>query len=250
MELIDVHAHLEETPNLPESLQKAAERGVTAVIAVGSDLESNRAVLDLAGSHGGLSVHPALGLHPWRLERESADAVLDFAGARIGEAVAVGEIGLDGWLRSVRKKPEALERQKEVFRRFLTLARDHDRPAIIHGRGAWRECLDLAVAVGVCRAVFHWYSGPLDVLTDLLAAGYYVSATPAAATSDHHRRALREAPLDRILLETDAPTRYGGKISGPADVAFTLRAVSELKGLSPEAVAAVTSAGARRLFGI
>ncbi len=249
MELVDVHAHLEEISDLYEALERASEAGVTSVIAVGSDLESNRAALDLAGEHGGLTVHPALGLHPWRLETEIIDPALDFVASHIGQAVAVGETGLDGWLRGVRRNAEKMERQKGVFRRLLELAAGSDRPAIIHSRGAWRESLELAVSQGVRKAVFHWFSGPPDVLSDLLAAGYFISATPAAAASEHHRRSIRKAPLERILLETDAPARHGGRPSEPADVTVVLRAVSELKGVSPEEAAAVTTASARQLFG-
>lgn len=250
MQLFDAHAHLEEIRDLVGALERAARAGVTAVVAVGSDLESNRAVLDIAGRHDGVTVHPSLGIHPCRLERELLEPSLDFVAAHVGRSVAVGETGLDAWLRSVRKDSRLLERQREVFGRLLVIARENDRPVIVHSRGAWRECLDMVLREGVRRALFHWYSGPADVLDGILEAGHLISATPAAAASEHHRRALSRAPLERILVETDAPTRFGEKASEPADVALAVEALAGLKELTAGEVAAATSENARRFFGL
>ena len=102
------------------------------------------------------------------------------------------------------------------------------------------------------RAVFHWYTGPLDLLEDILAAGYFISAPPAAAGSPLLRAVLSVAPLERIILETDCPVprREGEKRipTGPADVRISLEALAGLKGIPPEEAAAATSRNARQLF--
>jgi TatD DNase family protein len=109
--------------------------------------------------------------------------------------------------------------------------------------------------IGVKRAVFHWYTGPLNVLRDILAQGYSVSATLAADYHEEHRRAIREAPLGRLLLETDSPVVYRAGTefehkSEPADVIRTLNAVAKLKDIEPGIVADKTTENALRLYGI
>ena len=98
------------------------------------------------------------------------------------------------------------------------------------------------------KAVFHWYSGALDILDRILADGFWVSATPALAYSPPHRAVITRAPLERILIETDAPVKYGDKVSEPADLRVTLRELSHLKNVSENKLASVTTENARRFF--
>ena len=100
------------------------------------------------------------------------------------------------------------------------------------------------------HAVFHWYSGPVDLLDEILSMGYFISATPALVYSPPHQEAIKRAPLDRILLETDTPVRYQGKESRPKDVYITLGEVARLKRLEPYRVAIQTTANAFQFFRI
>lgn len=250
MHVVDGHAHLEELQNPKEAIERAAAAGVAAIVAVGSDLDSNKRVLALCGRYRGTEVYPALGIHPWNLQAHRVEETLGFIESRMERCVAIGEIGLDYWLKEIRKDPSKAGAQKDVYRRLLLLAERYRKPAIIHARGSWEDCLALALDSLVRRAVFHWYSGPLDILKRILDAGYCISATPAAAYSRHHRLAIKETPLDRLLLETDAPVAYQGKSSEPIDVLRTLDTVAEIKGLAAEEVAAITTRNAIAFFGI
>ena len=105
------------------------------------------------------------------------------------------------------------------------------------------------------KAVFHWYTGTSGVLPDIIADGCYLSVSPAVEYHEEHRRTVQESPVERMLLETDAPVTYGrGRDSEfraePADVARSLKGAAILKGLSEEEVAAATTENAKRLFGI
>lgn len=246
--LVDCHAHLEEVEEPEAAIQKAGKSGVAFIVAVGMDLESNRRVLSLSGPHGEVTVLPALGIHPWSLQAGDPEDGLAFIERNIDRAVAIGEAGLDFWLKEARKDPLQRKRQEEVFRRLLILAREFSKPVIIHARGAWEECLHLAAEGRVPMAIFHWFSGPLDVLDKVLEHGYMISATPAAHHSEKHRNALRKAPMERILLETDCPVSYEGRKSEPADVVRTLQAVARIKQLPEAEVAKVTTGNALRLF--
>jgi TatD DNase family protein len=103
---------------------------------------------------------------------------------------------------------------------------------------------------GIGKAVFHWYSGPLDLLEGILADGYLVSATPALSYSPPHQAAIRLASLKQILVETDAPVVYGDKPSEPVDLLLTIRELSRLKSLELQQVMEVTAQNARNFYGL
>ncbi len=246
--LVDTHAHLEDLPDLPPALERAREAGVTAIVSVGSDLDSNRRVLELATAHRGL-VYPALGLHPGILNDSSPlDDRIRFIEDNLSDAVAIGEVGLDYHKRVLAAAGKELQHQ--AFGAVLALARRSGKPAIVHSRYAWRDSFALTAGAGVDRAVFHWYTGPTNVLREMLDRGYFISATPAVEYHAEHRRAVKEAPLESLLLETDCPVVYQGHRSEPADVVRVLRTVAEIKGLSPETVAKRTTENAHLLFGL
>jgi len=246
--LIDTHAHLEEIEDLSGAIERAGKTGVFSVIAVGMDYESCRHVLEISGKYDRTVVYPALGIHPWKLKASQMDLTLRFIEEHMDRAVAVGEIGLDYWLKEVRKDTSKKDLQKEVFKRLLDLGKLYKKPALVHGRGAWEDCFRLTVDVGIQKAVFHWFSGPLEILDRLLNQGYLISATPAVAYSDKHREAVSHTPLESLLLETDSPVEYQGKESQPGDVFKTLEAVAALKGVKKEEVADITTRNALKFF--
>lgn len=247
--LIDSHAHLEELDplDLDGAIDRARQAGIVAIVAVGSEFESNNRVLEIAARHNGF-VYPALGLHPGVLDRvvPSLDRELQFIESHLGRAVAIGEVGLDYHKRALAGAGKA--RQQAVFRTLLSLGRQHRKPVIIHSRYAWKDSLALARASEVEAAVFHWFTGPTGVLRGILEAGYHLSATIAAEYHAEHRAAVREVPLDRLLLETDCPVPYHGQRSEPADVRRSLLAAAAIKGVSPDVLASHTTQNAFRLF--
>ncbi|MBI4289174.1 MAG: TatD family hydrolase [Chloroflexi bacterium] len=250
MHLIDTHAHLEEVADLDGALARAKQAGVVAVIAVGSDLASNQRILEIADRYRGF-VYPALGLHPGNLgDIAHQEATFRLIETNLDRLVGVGEIGLDYHYRDARKSEEVRETQKRAYSRALALARDSGKPALIHSRGSWQDCVDLAQELKVEKAIFHWYSGPVDVLQQALSAGYFVSATPATEYSEGHRRALLHVGIERLMLETDSPVAYKGVPAEPAHVLKTLSAVSALKGAAADVIAQATTNNARKVFGM
>ncbi len=241
--LVDGHAHLNELDDVDGALQEARAAGVRGIIGVGSDRESNRRILEIAEANR-KCVYPALGYHPWVMKEEAAEENLSFVRDHIEECVAVGEVGLD---YKVKVKKEF---QWKIFGELLRIALDRDRPLIIHCRYSHRRALEMVMEKGIRRAVFHWYSGPADLLDKILESGYFVSATPALAYSPPHQEAIKSAPLEKILLETDSPVSYQGKEARPKDVWVTLMEVARLKGVDPKIVAEQTTANASRLFQI
>jgi TatD DNase family protein len=251
-QIIDTHAHLDEIENLASVIAQAKKAGVIAVIAVGQDLASNSKTLEIAASYTGF-VYPALGYHPWSIVETELDANLEFIRSNIDKAMAVGEVGLD-YHKRVREVVDK-ELQKRVLAEVLKIARKHDKPAIIHSRYAWRDAFDIVKGAGLSKAVFHWYTGTSSVLRDIIDSGYYLSVTPGVEYHGEHRRAVKEAPLEQLLLETDSPVTYARGREGefkatPADAARSLKGAAALRGLSEGELAKATTENARGLFGI
>jgi TatD DNase family protein len=191
-----------------------------------------------------------LGIHPTEWKGDDVSKTLSFIEEHINGCVAVGEIGLDYWNREARKNKEFREKQRWLYTKQLEIAVAYGKPASVHGRGAWEDALRLARNYGPDKIVFHWYSGPLDILKELLDLGYMISATPAVEFSKNHRAALSKTPLEKIVIETDSPVSYHGKMAEPADLLLTLKHLAELKCISKEEVAKVTTENASKYFNI
>ena len=251
--LIDTHAHLDGLKDLDLIIEKAQEAGVIAIVAVGMSHQSNIETLKIWQKNSPF-IYPALGLHPWELANLGASAIdenLQFIEQNIASAIAVGEIGLDYDKRVL--KGASKEFQKEVLSRLLDIARKYAKPAIIHSRYAWKDALQIIQDAGIDKAVFHWFTGFSSVLKDIIDSGYYISATPAAEYHEEHRRAVKEAPLHRLFLETDSPVTYGRAEryeARPADVLRGLKAVSQLKAIDEAAIAEQTTRNAIDFFSL
>jgi len=251
IEVVDAHAHLDQVEELEESLERAGKLGVRIVLAVSANLESCKKTLGISEDHqDNPKVLPALGIHPWDLQAENIELALRFIEENLERAVGIGEVGLDYWLKGLKKNEELKFKQQMVFGRFIELGKQFHKPLLIHSRGAWEECLHMVRGQGVEKAVFHWFSGPLTVLRELLNGGYYISASPAAEYSVYHQEAIRHTPIERILLETDCPVKYREAVSEPAHVVKSLQAVAKLKNLDVETVARVTTKNALEVLGL
>lgn len=240
---MDTHAHLEEIPDVADALSEARAAGVAAVVAVGMDMASNLRAMQLAKDYPGF-VLPAVGAHPSNLHQEDVNSCLSWIKDHLPRCVALGEVGVDYKARA----PRVL--QYSVFARLLAVAYEAEKPVIVHSRYSHATTLQMVREARILRAVFHWYSGPSDVLERLLADGYCISVTPALAYSQAHRHAAATSPLEQILVETDSPVEYQGKVSRPVDVLMTVELLAQLRGMEAEEVARITLKNARRFFKI
>ena len=246
----DSHCHLHLCDDPPGVVAGAAARGVTALVAVGIDVASSKAALALARSHDVVSsagVHPNSALE-W--DDESARAVDDLLGD--DRVVGVGETGLDFYRDSA-----PADRQRRAFADHIDLAKRHAKCLIIHTRDSVGDALEMLEQSGPPeRLVFHCWSGGTHEMKRALALGSYVSF--AGNVTFKNAPALRAAaaavPPDRLLLETDspflAPAPHRGKPNEPALLPFTGRVVADVRAVPVEDVARLTTANARRAFGI
>ncbi len=235
--LMLIDAHLDAIDDVNAALEQARRAGIGQVVAMGMEMRSNEANLRLAAAYPG-RVWPAVGYHPWSLQAEQAAATLSQVREQLPRCVALGEVGLDYKVKVPKKF------QQEVFGQLLALAVEQDKPVVVHCRFSHQRAHAMVRAAGIRRAVFHWYSGPLEVLDALLADGYFISTTPALAYSPPHRAAAERAPIERILVETDTPVSYQGRSSRPADLLQTIEHLGRIKQISMDAVAQQTATNA------
>ena len=253
-DLIDTHAHLDQVENYDAVLARAGEAGLAAIVAVSTGYASSVQTLALAQKESPVQIIAAIGTHPGEIGQLADERIIQLITDNIGTISAVGEIGLDYWCKPVKKDKALREAQKSIFQKQLQAAHKFSLPVIIHSRGAWKECFQLCRDTGIQRAVFHWYSGPPDVLKEIIAAGYLVSATPALQYSPQHQEAVKNASLGHILVETDSPVFYRDEGSGfasePKDVARTVRLVSQLLNIPEDEAQSATFKNAQRFFNV
>ncbi|MEW6172522.1 MAG: TatD family hydrolase [Bacillota bacterium] len=253
MKLIDTHCHLNDRrfdKDRPAVLQAAGAAGVEKIINVGYDIASSEQGVALAHSHPG--IFAVVGVHPHDAAKASPDylqVLKRLAGKK--KILAIGEIGLD-YYRDLSPRPT----QRKVFVEQLKVAREVELPVVIHCREAIPDVYDILSreAIGL-PGVMHCFSGNWEEAGRFLALGFYISiAGPVTFTkNDSLVEVVKLAPLERLLLETDAPylapVPYRGKRNEPAYLVHTARRVAEVRGLSLEEVAQATTENAAQLFG-
>ena len=249
----DTHCHLGYNEHAdPDTLvQRAREAGVTTIIDVGNDLASS--VQCIAHAAGLPGVWATVGIHP-NNAIEATEGVL----ARIRDlaqhprVVGIGETGLD-WFRD--HCPPV--RQEESFRAHIRLAKELDKALVIHNRDASDDIVRvLQDEHAPDRTVFHCFSGDADLVATCADAGWYMSfaGNVTFTNAPALREAARQVPLGLLLAETDAPFLsphpHRGTTNEPARVPVTVGVLADLHQVSAQDMAKVTSANARRAFGL
>lgn len=268
----DSHTHLDmQSGTVEEALARAAAVGVDTVVQVGCDLKGSRWAAETAAAHP--QVHAAVALHPneaprivlgdpdgWSRQgaREAGgDAALDDALAEIDrlaalpEVKAVGETGLDFF----RTGPEGIAAQERSFRAHIEIAKRHGKALVIHDREAHDDVLRILAEEGAPeRTVFHCYSGDADMARICAQAGYFMSFAGNVTFKNAQplRDALAVAPLELVLVETDAPfltpVPYRGRPNAPYLVPITVRAMARVRGIDEEAMSTAIAVNTARAF--
>jgi TatD DNase family protein len=266
MGLIDTHTHLESFARkgtLPEILARAKTAGVETMITIGTSSEDWTLYRDLARERGD-AVRYTVGLHPCSVDAAWAGEVAQieaFWQADTGRPVALGECGLDRF--HLPKEPARAEEifrwQRAAFAAQLELAKRLACPVVVHSRGAFGECVEMIDASGVdwTRVVFHCFTEGAAEVGELQRRGGYGSFTGILTykTAEAVRAAAKAQGLDRFMLETDAPyltpMPHRGKPNEPGYVRHTAEfAASEVFGVGYDHLAAISTATARKFFGL
>jgi TatD DNase family protein len=251
---IDTHAHLEmETfdRDREEVLKRAAEAGLSAIVTVGTTPADCEKAVELAAQYPPL--YAAVGIHPHEVKGIDAgtyDALRRLA--RRDKVVAIGEIGLDFFFNHSPR-----EVQLRRFEEQLDLAEELDLPVIIHDREAHAETLEiLRPRKGRLRGVLHCFSGDWAMAKECVDMGFHLSVAGPVTypKADRLREVARKAPMERLLVETDAPylapQPHRGRRNEPAYVVETARCLAGLRDLPVDELKGLTAANARGLFRI
>jgi TatD DNase family protein len=249
--LIDTHCHLMDPAfdgDRDAVLARARAAGVGHVVAIGETPERADTARELARRDPAVSATAGLHPHEARSWSPELERWLEHA-ATAPEVVAVGETGLD-YHYDFSPRP----RQQEAFAGQLAVARRTGRPAVVHAREADEDLEAILRNEPGAVAVLHSFSSGPGLLRAAIGLGHYVSWSGMITFRSWRDDALiRTVPLDRVLVETDAPylapVPHRGRRNEPAHVVQTARRLAEVLGLAPDEVAERTSANARRLFG-
>ncbi|MFA5339823.1 MAG: TatD family hydrolase [Candidatus Omnitrophota bacterium] len=269
--LVDTHCHLdfpEFDPDREEVIKRARAAGIEYIINVASSLEGSKRSVELANKYD--SVYASVGIHPHDAKELNASSFSEIKGlANDKKVVAIGEVGLD-YYRNL--SPAGL--QQTAFREFLRLAKETDLPLIIHCRDAREDLSTVAEGKSTSakadllkilkkemaapvKGVIHCFPADEELLNAVLDLGMYVSFTCNITFKNASK--LRElvkslVPMDRILVETDAPylapEGMRGKRNEPSYMLKAVEEIAKLKGLTPQDVARVTTLNCARLFGV
>lgn len=249
----DTHAHYDSAAfdaDRDTLLAGMPDRGVDLILDPGCDGASSRAAVALADRYP--FVWAAVGWQPEEWASWTAESLGEVRRlAAHPKAAAIGEIGLDYYWD---KEHKAI--QQEMFSAQLALARELSLPVVVHDREAHADCLALTARYPEVRGVFHCFSGSAEMAEILLRRGWYLGFDGPVTYKNARRAAevLVVCPPERILLETDSPyltpVPHRGERNDSSLLHFTAEKVAELKGLSVETLAAITTENGRRLFGI
>ncbi len=253
--LVDSHTHLDTSrfnADRESVIQAAVAGGVTRMVDPGCDLASSYAAIALAKAYPGV-VFAGVGVHPHDATTYNDEVERHFRElARDSTVVAIGEFGLD-YYRMLSPR----EVQRAVFCAHLELARAYGLPCIIHVRDAHDDVMELLRAHGRgLRGVFHCFSGDVAQAEQYLAyEGFMISfAGPLTRQGNALPEVARMAPLDRVLVETDSPylvpQPLRAKRNEPLFVKHVAEKLAEVRGMTLEEIAQITTANAVRLFGL
>jgi TatD DNase family protein len=255
--LIDSHAHIQGKEYAGETeavIERARAAGIEQIIAVGGagDMSSNTEAVALAESFE--NIYATVGMHPHDAKDVASDDLEKLKDlTRHPKVIAVGEAGLDYYYNHSPR-----DVQRRVFAQFIHMARETELPIVVHERDAASDGADLLCSEGAGKVhgVIHCFTGDYEAARAYLDLGFYLSFTGIITfkNAEALRDVVRRVPLERILVETDSPyltpVPHRGKRNEPAYVRLVAEQVANIKEMTLEEVARVTTDNARQLFRI
>ncbi len=229
MKFIDIHSHLELCEPLEEVIRKSKEKGVVLMLSCGINKETNRKTLDIAKKYpeirACLGVFPANGL---KMTEKEIDREIQFIKDYKDKIIAIGECGLD--LHECKN----LERQKEILKKFVSLAKELDKPIIIHSRKVELETIEFLETLHYRKILMHCFSGSKKLVQRIINNGWFLSVPASCTYNEQFQELIQLTPLEQLFGETDAPflhpNRERDNIHG--NVVESYKKIAEIKRMS------------------
>lgn len=249
MKIFDTHAHLCDGSfdgDLEEVLNRAAETGVCAVVAVSEDLSDARKNLKLSEIDS--MIHPAAGLYPANLDQRQAEEMVAWIRKNRARLWAIGEVGLDFW---VAKAPEDRELQADIFSMFVDLSLELDLPLNVHSRSAGRHVIDILLSRGAKRVQLHAFDGKFGTALAAVKAGFFFSIPPSVVRSRQKQKLVRNLSLSCLMVESDSPVLgpEAGERNEPSNCLIAIETIAHLKGETVRKVAEELFENSCRFYG-
>ena len=255
--LVDSHCHLDHLDltdregGLSAVLADANARGITQFLSVAVDLKSSASLVDLTAQHS--NIYSSVGVHPLQKVDQPVPTVEQLLSlAEAPNVVAIGETGLDNFYSA-----DTHQWQRDSFINHLQASQQSDKPIIIHTRDAREETIDLLRQYPLSAGgVMHCFTETWEMAEAAMELGFYISFSGIVTfnSAADLRDVVRRVPLDRLLVETDspwlAPVPYRGRQNEPQYVLEVAKTVADLKGISIEQLAEITTQNFLRLFRI
>ena len=244
------HLHFEECKGIfDDILKRAFSVGVEQVLLVGIDPEDSKRALEIAEKH--TQIFSSIGIHPQLADKYSIEDLFSLSDLLNDKVVEVGETGYD-----LYRRPDSMILQEKMFKAHIDFAHKYSLPLIIHDRDAHDHTVRIlddndAWSIG---GVLHCFSGDMNMDSYVLSKGFYISISGVITykNSDELKKIASMVPLDLMLIETDAPylspIPFRGRINEPAYLIYILKMLSEIKKISVEKIAEITSMNFKNLF--
>lgn len=250
--MIDIHCHLEQSDydKDRQDVINKCRNTLDAIITCCANPKHLKITLDICKENKGF-VFCALSAHPEYIKDiddiDNYIKLIDNLAKERSEIVAIGETGLDYfWI----KEEEWREKQKQMFIKFINLAKDLDLPLVIHSRDAVEDAIKILEKENAKNVVMHMF-GANQLTKKVVENGWYISMNAILLKSKKHKKVVRNCPLEKLMLETDSPwlSPDGGR-NDPTSVKIVAEKIAEIKKISVEEVDRVTTENAKRFFRI
>jgi len=238
--LVDVHCHLEDesfSGDIDEVIKRAKEAGINTIINNGTNKIRNRKTIELSEKYS--MIRPALGLYPIdaiKMSDQEIDDEIRFIEKNAEEIIAIGEIGLDyHW------DQENHDKQKEIFRKLLKLAKRLKKPIIVHSRKAEQDCVDMIEKSGLRKVIMHCFNGSKAMVKKISDNGWYFSIPANVVNAYQFQDIVKVVNINQLFTETDSPylSPFRGKYDGrnePSHIIEAIKKIAELKGMDSQEV--------------
>ena len=237
VEYVDAHSHLAGFTD--DEIERIIKQKIL-IFAVSYDYSSIFRTIDLAKKFD--NVVPFIGIHPW--ETKNFDlAKLEGIFKLVDNAFGFGEIGLD-----MRFGRDYFDKQLKFFEKVVEFAAERNLPLNLHALDAWHMVFKIISNNGIKKAIFHWYSGPLDLLKEIEAQGYFITINPCVRFQRKHLAVLNKVSLDIVLTESDGPYKYRGLDLHPFMVKDLVNYIAQIKGIEEEVVKRQILTNARKFL--
>ncbi|MHA1506523.1 MAG: TatD family hydrolase [Candidatus Asgardarchaeia archaeon] len=249
--IVDVHTHIyseEFSEDLDDVINRAKSKGIIAIVNSGLGPDGIERSIEISNGFKGY-VFNTFGIEPYKFDKEEVERTIDLIKENRKDIVGVGEVGLDYyWV----KDHSLREIMAENFRRFIEISIEFKKPLIVHSRSAGKYALKILIEMDVENVLMHAFDGATKWVKLGISHGYMFSVPTSVVFSRQKQKMVKVLPLENMMLESDAPvlSPIPNKRNEPSFIEYSIKKISEIKGVGEEKIADITTENALSFFKI